>query len=319
VNTLTPTYDGLTEGVYTFKLTATDADGKFGSDIVQVTVDPIPPNQPPVVFAGLNQAFVVPVPVVELHGNATDTDGTVTGVKWTQVKGPQVPLEGAATPNLTVRNLDIGLYVFRLTATDDDGDEGFGEAIIFVTDDTTQAQMPPVVYAGEDVSITFPESEVTIVGNALDPDGTFIRSFEWTQISGPEVPFTVADATLSVTGLELGSYGFRLTAVDGDLQSGYDDVLINVIDESDEIPKFFSPNNDGVGDKWVFRNADHYTGCGIKIFSRTGKEVYSAAPYENDWNGATNSSGRPVDDGDYYYILNCQDGRQLKGALRVIR
>lgn len=320
VNTLTPTFESLTEGTYLFKLTVTDADGKIGSDIVQVVVNPVPPNQPPVVYAGRNQAFVAPVPVLELHGNATDNDGTVVSVAWSQIRGPQVNLENTTTPNLTVRNLDIGFYVFRLTATDDEGAEGFGEALIFVTDDTTQAQMPPVVYAGEDVSITFPESEVTLAGRAFDPDGTYIRSFTWTQVSGPEVPFTPADTTsIIVTGLQLGSYGFRFTAVDGDLQSGYDDVVINVIDESEEIPKFFSPNNDGIGDTWIFRNADHYKSCNIKVFSRTGKEVFSAAPYANDWTGLMNGGGRPVDDGDYYYILRCDDGRQLKGALRVIR
>jgi gliding motility-associated-like protein len=318
--TLTPTFDGLTVGTYSFKLSVTDANGSVGSDIVQVTVNPVPPNQPPIVDAGVNRALLAVVPEVQLNGNATDPDGTVTSVLWTQVRGPQVPLENAATPNLTVRNLDIGTYIFRLTATDNEGAKGFREAIIFVTGDTTTLDIvPPIVYAGEDTTVVFPANDIVIVGNALDPDGTFIRSFEWTQISGPQVPFTVDDATLTVTGLEMGAYTFRLTAVDGDLQSADDDVVIYVIDEADEIPKFFSPNNDGIGDTWVFRNPENYDKCAIKVFARTGKEVYSAAPYGNNWWTGVTSSGKPVDDGDYYYILKCEDGRQVKGALRIIR
>lgn len=123
---------------------------------------------------------------------------------------------------------------------------------------------------------------------------------------------------LHATGLALGTYGFRLTAIDNDSLSASDDILISVIESADEIPKFFSPNDDGIGDSWVFRNVANYSDCSVKIFNRTGKEIYSASPYQNNWNGLE-KNGAPVDDGDYYYILKFPDGRNLKGAVRVMR
>src|SRR5690606_1919148 len=111
---------------------------------------------------------------------------------------------------------------------------------------------------------------------------------------------------------------FRFTVTDTASLSASDEVRVSVIDQAYEIPKFFSPNNDGIADTWKFRNSDNYAGCSLKVFNRAGKEVFAANPYENDWDGFQ-VNGSPVDDGDYYYILLFPDGRQIKGALRVIR
>jgi gliding motility-associated-like protein len=317
-NTLTLQLSGMVEGTYVFKLTVIDNDGKEVSDNVQVIVNPIPPNQVPIVDAGINQSLLLPVSQVNLTGTAIDTDGTISSVQWSQVQGPSsATLENQTTLNLTVRNVIEGTYIFRLTATDNEGASGSGDVIVFIADPLSSDLKSPLVFAGEDVLLIAPDINISISGNAFDPDGT-IESYEWTQISGTPATFTVAENVLQFTGVQTGTYGFRFTATDNDLLSASDDILISVINENDEIPKFFSPNSDGNGDTWSFRNVDNYADCDIKIFNRTGREVYSAKPYQNNWDGM-NTNGSPVDDGDYYYILSFPDGRQVKGALRVIR
>ena len=80
-------------------------------------------NQPPDVDAGPDQALLWPSNSTVLIGTATDTDGTVVEVDWTQESGPgMATLAGTSTTTLAVSDLGLGSYLFRLTATDEDGD-----------------------------------------------------------------------------------------------------------------------------------------------------------------------------------------------------
>ncbi|GHG92469.1 discoidin domain-containing protein [Comamonas sp. JC664] len=82
-------------------------------------------NQPPVVIAGNGTAITLPVNTVALQGSATDSDGTVTQYRWDQVSGPSTAtLTNATSPTATASGLVAGGYVFRLTATDNQGATG---------------------------------------------------------------------------------------------------------------------------------------------------------------------------------------------------
>nr|WP_304494619.1 tandem-95 repeat protein [Chryseolinea lacunae] len=315
--TLSLQLSGLAVGTYVFTLTATDNSGVVASDNVQVVVNPVPPNQPPVVDAGPSQVVSLPATATTLNGTATDTDGTVTAVKWTQLQGPNTAtLANSTSLTLTVSNLVIGTYVFRLTATDNNSASAFSDAIVFVSENPNDTKKKPIAYAGDDLTVVLPDNAVSIAGEGLDPDG-FIERYLWEQTAGAQVPYTVENNILHITDMTLGSYAFRLTVVDSDTLSGFDDVNITVIEKVDEIPKFFSPNNDAVGDYWTFRNVEAYRECSLKVFARSGQEVFGAFPYENNWNGTFH--GKPLNEGDYYYTLSCTDGRKLTGAVRILR
>jgi gliding motility-associated-like protein len=317
-NSLTLQLTDMVEGTYVFKLTATDNADKMVSDNVQVMVKPVPPNQVPIVNSGVNQSLLLPISEIELAGSAIDEDGYVVSVLWSQILGPpSAILENEKTLNLTVRNLQEGAYVFRLTATDDKGATGSSDVMLFVADPASSEKKPPIVFAGDDKVFIAADNEAVIIGLAFDPDGS-IEHYLWEQIIGSPTTFTINENALHLTDMKPGSFGFRFSATDNDLLTTSDELLISVIGENEEIPKFFSPNDDGIGDTWSFRNSDNYSGCSLKVFNRSGKEVYAANPYENNWNGFERT-GSPVEDGDYYYILLFPDGRQIKGALRVIR
>ncbi|WIG98749.1 discoidin domain-containing protein [Myxococcus sp. SDU36] len=82
-------------------------------------------NQPPWVFAGNETTIALPASSVPLQGSASDGDGTVTHYLWDQVSGPSpATLTGATSPSATASNLVAGVYVFRLTATDNQGATG---------------------------------------------------------------------------------------------------------------------------------------------------------------------------------------------------
>lgn len=104
---------------------------------------------------------------------------------------------------------ESGVAVIKIRATDPKGlyaEEIFNVSIV---------NQAPVSDAGEDISIELPESTTTLNGSGRDADGV-IKSYSWTQVSGPAVNFdskTVASPVIS--GLATaGDYVFQLVVTD---------------------------------------------------------------------------------------------------------
>jgi len=110
-----------TAGNYEFRLYAND-------DYTRLTTSPLitvtavtPPNQPPTVQAGADQALTLPTSAT-LSGTVSD-DGLPTGstvtVTWSKVSGPgPVTFANAAATTTTATFSTAGSYVLRLTASD---------------------------------------------------------------------------------------------------------------------------------------------------------------------------------------------------------
>lgn len=109
-----------------------DALAVYDSSAAYSDVDITPagsPNQEPLVNAGDDRQ--VSVSAVSLTGSATDPDGTIAGLAWTQVSGPNTAsLSGTTTSALSVSGMTYGTYVFRLTATDNSAATGFDEVSV---------------------------------------------------------------------------------------------------------------------------------------------------------------------------------------------
>ena len=64
----------------------------------------------------------MPTNSTTLAGSGTDADGTITSYAWTRVSGPATFTFGTANAaTTTLTNLVQGVYVFRLTVTDNSG------------------------------------------------------------------------------------------------------------------------------------------------------------------------------------------------------
>lgn len=224
--TTTLTLTDLLAGVYVFRLTATDNGGETGFNEVTITVLDPSANQPPVASAGGNKTLTLPTNTTVLSGSATDTDGTVTTYSWTKVSGPAATLANENTATLTLTDLVQGIYVFRITATDDDGDIDTDDATITVN--PAAVNQVPVANAGIDRALVLPTNSVNLTGSGSDPDGS-IASYLWTKQSGPAATLTNANtATLQLTGLVLGTYVFRLTVTDNSGATGFDEATVTV-------------------------------------------------------------------------------------------
>jgi hypothetical protein len=102
-----------------------------------ITEHPIPvdpANIPPVVNAGANLSIQLPVSSTTLVATSSDSDGTVVSNVWSQVSGPSTATIGS-TNSLTslMSNLIEGVYIFRMTSTDDQGGVGTDDVQVTVT------------------------------------------------------------------------------------------------------------------------------------------------------------------------------------------
>jgi hypothetical protein len=99
-------------------------------------------NQLPVVNPGPNQNIVLPTNGAYLQGSATDADGTVAAYQWTKISGPaSYSIQYPGGPMTMVNNLTEGVYVFRLTCTDNQSSTNYSDVTVNVT--TTAAPSIP--------------------------------------------------------------------------------------------------------------------------------------------------------------------------------
>ncbi|HMC99108.1 MAG TPA: gliding motility-associated C-terminal domain-containing protein, partial [Ferruginibacter sp.] len=101
------------------------------------------------------------------------------------------------------------------------------------------------------------------------------------------------------------------------------EIKINVIDCVCEpnVPNAFSPNGDGIHDRWVITYAGCLARVDVFVYNRYGSLVYQAENYHNDWEGTYRSKTLP--DATYYYVIKAYGitGREqlFKGNVTILR
>jgi gliding motility-associated-like protein len=110
-------------------------------------------------------------------------------------------------------------------------------------------------------------------------------------------------------------YTLTVTSADGCVAA--DEVTVNVL-KTPNIPNTFSPNGDGIHDKWEIKYLNTYPGCTVEIYNRYGQLVFRSTGYNIPWDG--NFKDKPLPAGTYYYIINPKNGRkQMSGFVDIIR
>lgn len=119
----------------------------------------------------------------------------------------------------------------------------------------------------------------------------------------------------TVTPVNDITYTLTVTSADGCVAT--DEVFVKVL-KTPDIPNTFSPNGDGIHDKWEIKYLNTYPGSTVEIYNRYGQLVFQTTGYTKPWDGTF--KGKPLPAGTYYYIINPKNGRkQMSGFVDIIR
>ncbi|KAL5280452.1 KIAA0319L family protein [Megaselia abdita] len=228
--------DLTSPGNYTFKLTVTDSDTATNSTSANIVVLK-GTDYPPEANAGADVILYLPHNNVTLNGTLSKDDQEIVAWEWTKDDSDQtkaVDMQNTRTPYLQLSNLEEGMYTFVLKVTDGSGQSGTSSVHVFVKPQTNQ---PPVAKAGSNSTINLPQSFVKLDGSGSSDD-IGIKSWRWTQISGPNSAI-FENANVSVTnatGLTIGDYVFELTVQDENKNSASDRVYVKIVQEKNLAP-----------------------------------------------------------------------------------
>ena len=259
------TVSGLAQGSYVFRLTVTDNNGAIGTDDVSVTVNPAPYSGPSYKIEAENWTTMSGVNTEPCSDAGGTLDvGWIDQNDWMEYSF-SVPAAGVYTVNLRLANpytgsqfqiknssgavlatvnvpvtggfqawqtipvtltLEAGNQIIRLQSVSTTG-WNINWLEILGGEAPNQA---PRANAGVDKVITLPANSLVLNGSATDVDGT-IASYSWTKESGSNAIIeSSSTAATTISGLEAGSYIFRLTVTDNKGASSWDEVSVIVND-----------------------------------------------------------------------------------------
>ncbi len=189
-------------------------------------------NTPPVANAGADQTAVPGQKVVLDASGSTDADDDPLTFSWRQRSGPVVALTNANTIQASFAPTEDGMCEFALSVTDGRGGSDMSVVKVFVNSSILPSC--PLADAGVDQVVREGATVRLQGGNSADPSGEPL-SFEWLQLSGPQVSINgvfVAEPTftapqVSSNGVELM---FELTVLSESGCSVADIVVISVTD-----------------------------------------------------------------------------------------
>ncbi len=126
---------------------------------------------------------------------------------------------------------------------------------------------------------------------------SIINDFNGGQDASGEYPFGTTTVVYLVTDLNDNSTEFN------------QQVTVSSENEPEwglVIPEGFSPNEDGLNDRFEILGIEQYPDNELRVFNVHGNEVYRQANYDNSWDGTSASNlnkGSKLPTGTYYYAL----------------
>ncbi|MFC4097448.1 PQQ-dependent sugar dehydrogenase [Euzebyella saccharophila] len=283
--------------------------------IYENTTNPVEDNGP-VVDAGEDRIVALDT-AFTLSGSANDPDGgDIVTYLWTEQSAPEgstATLSGIDTPELTVSSAIEGLYVFRLSATDDEGDTGFDTVRV------TMGEGNP----GEDGLTAIIEADPTAGEAPLEVNFTGsnslgdIASYLWDFKDGNTS--TEADPTHSF--LAEDTYEVELTVTDSGGITATDTITI-VVGETPEgemmgVLLESNPPKDGIASIRIMNRPDDIMVLGVNVHSMQGRLLNSYKPEEIIVNDTTYHVPLHIlKDGLYFLEIEMNQGEPM--TLKVL-
>jgi hypothetical protein len=180
---------------------------------------------------------------------------------------------------------------------------------------TTQQPVTVVVFAGAVANAG--ADAIVIAGDPYQMQATASAgSYLWSPSLG------LSSATILnpvATPATTTTYSLRVTTSQGCVAS--DNMTLTVIPYCIKPMNAFTPNGDGINDKWLITDGSCLSSAKVQVFNRYGSKVFESLDYRNTWDGTY--QGKPLPDGTYYFIITFQliNNRveTMKGNLTILR
>jgi gliding motility-associated-like protein len=283
---------------YYYKITSViDGNGCFAKSMIGV--DTLSVYQRPTPFAGKDTTSVCGL-TISLKAKTSYGVGS-----WKcSVPADFSNAKNDAINQATIENNNYGTHLFTWT-------ENNGGCIDSSSFHVTFFAQPKKYSAGEDANGPFWFYRQL---NAVAPSPDSGKG-TW---SSPDKSIFFQDSTNHITYADSLKFGKNIliwTVINGVCIPSKDTVIITNNDL--KIPQGFSPNNDGINDKFDIPGLENVKDAAeLFILNKWGAEVYHNTNYQRDWDGTHNGADLPSD--TYYYILRVI-GRTYKGFLIIRR
>lgn len=281
-----------TPGEYTISLTTVSAAGCVADSIRLLTLSGKPNAdfsvEPENVCLGEKQVF---------HDSSTISYGSIKSWNWQFSDGTRTTVQHPEKQ--FVRD---GVYTVQLKVVSDQACESVS------AEKKVQVYPLPVVNAGNTITAGSGDL-IRLPAIAGDTSNT---TFEWSPVTG------LSNAHMLNPFLHVQQdqvYTLTATSEYGCIAS---DVLTVAVLKPVEVPDVFSPNGDGINDKWIIPHLTDYAGAVVSVYNRYGQVVFSSKGYSNPWDGTANGKLLPA--GVYYYIIRLKNATgKLQGAVTLLR
>jgi gliding motility-associated-like protein len=170
----------------------------------------------------------------------------------------------------------------------------------------------PIVSAGRDLNIIFGTTvqlNATVNGNASNFNLQWTPP-KWLNNTNTLTPSSKPDSSIT--------YILKATDVTTGC-SNTDTILVNVYTAL-QIPTGFTPNNDGLNDKWIIPGLALYPNAEVYVFNRGGQVIFQSKSYMSQpWDGTFQGKNQPI--GVYVYIIKLNDSKNqvLKGVISILK
>lgn len=141
-------------------------------------------------------------------------------------------------------------------------------------------------------------------------------------VSAPNATYYWKDGSTNSTYTisEQGNYWVKITS-DGCSNVDSINVGLQDCDCSPQIPNVFTPNEDGINDKWIITQYNCIFQLDVSIYNRYGTLIYHSENYNNDWDGTYHN--KPCTEGTYYYLIKSSNPdpkeQVYKGYVSILR
>jgi gliding motility-associated-like protein len=279
-------------GPYNVRLQVTSGGGCVKDTTMVVnTIHP----QPKADFSVTRPAICIG-DTVTFEDKSNGRDGTINKWNWSFDDGSSSVVEDPSHQYTAAKTYKVSLYITNSLGCNSDTVIKPFNVYAF-----------PLVDAGPD--------KIVLTGGSvlLDPTITGLdNQYLWE-------PATYLDNSRLArpTSTPVQDITYKITVSNPGGCSASDDVFIQ-IKQGPNIPNTFSPNGDGINEKWIIEYLSTYPNCRVKVFTRQGQLVFESQGYKVPWNGTMNGKALPVD--TYYYIIEPENGRKpLTGYVTIVK